>query len=76
MAEVLTPGQLAARKRMTAAEERAFDIKAERHFHSHRELPPGRSFRCWNREKDIQGDEAYRQNYDSIDWKIKSPSRA
>ena len=65
----LTPGQLAARKRMTAAEEKVFDRKAEKHFQSHPELPSGRNFRCWNREKDVQGDAAYRQNYDMIKWK-------
>jgi len=76
MASVLTPGQIAARRSMTAAQERAFDVKAEKHFRSHREFPPGRNFRCWNREKDVQGDEAYRQNYDQIDWSNKSPSWA
>ena len=75
MAGVLTPGQAAARKRMSAVEEKAFDLKAEKHFRSHRELPPGRNFRCWNREKDVQGDEAYRQNYDKINWN-NSPSLA
>ncbi|MBT4876372.1 MAG: hypothetical protein HON48_14345 [Desulfobacula sp.] len=32
---------------MTAAQERAFDIKAEKHFRSQREIPKGRDFR-WN----------------------------
>jgi len=68
MTKQLTPGQIAARKRMTATQEVAFDRKAEKHFRSHRELPPGRNFRCWNREKDVTGDAAYRQNYDQIDW--------
>lgn len=68
MNEKLTPAQIAARKTMTPAEERAFDIKAEKHFASHRELPAGRNFRCWNREKDPIGDAAYRSNYDLIDW--------
>ncbi|MCK9408274.1 MAG: hypothetical protein M0R68_03990 [Bacteroidetes bacterium] len=68
MSKDLTPGQIAARTRMTAAEERAFDVKAEKHFRGHRELPNGRNFRCWNREKDVAGDRAYRANYDQIDW--------
>jgi len=75
MTTTLTPGQIAARKRMTVAEERAFDVRAEKHFQSHRELPAGRNFRCFNRNKDVQGDEAYRQNYDQIDWnkEVNSP---
>ena len=57
---------------MTPAEECAFDAKVEKHFASHRELPAGRNFRCWNREKDVIGDRAYRSNYDLIDWSNKS----
>lgn len=69
MKDNLTPLQRAARRTMTPAQERAFDIQVEKHFASHRELPSGRNFRCWNREKDVVGDAAYRQNYDLIDWK-------
>ena len=51
---------------MTAAQEKAFDAKVEKHFRSHRELPAGRNFTCWNREKNVAGDTEYRQNFDSI----------
>lgn len=60
---------------MTPAQEAAFEAKAEKHFRSHRELPPGRNFRCWNRDKDVIGDRLYRENYDSINWK-SSPAEA
>ena len=52
-------------KGLTAAEEAAFDRKAEKHFKSHRELPSGRNFRCWNRNKDVEGDRKYLANYDA-----------
>ena len=68
MTQQLTPAQIAARRTMTPMQEAAFDKKVEKHFASHRELPPGRNFRCWNREKDVAGDAAYRENYDLIDW--------
>lgn len=58
-------------KNMTAAQEVAFDKAADKHFESHRELPVGRNFRCWNREKDIVGDRNYNENYDQIDWSKK-----
>ena len=60
---------------MTPAQEAAFEAKAEKHFKSHRELPPGRNFRCWNRVKDVIGDQLYREKYDSINWKT-SPAEA
>lgn len=58
---------------MNAAQEAALDAKIEKHFRSHRELPTGRNFRCWNRDKDIVGDKNYRINYDQIDWSAKVP---
>jgi len=58
---------------MNAAQEAAFEAKAEKHFRSHRELPVGRNFRCWNRDKDVTGDRNYRQNYDQINWSEKVP---
>ena len=61
---------------MTPAQEAAFDAKVEKHFRSHRELPSGRNFRCWNRNKDVEGDRNYNQNYDQIDWSINSPAQA
>lgn len=51
---------------MTRQEEAAFEAKAEKHFKGHRELPDGRNFRCWNRDKDVKGDANYRDNYDRI----------
>lgn len=55
---------------MNAAQEAAFEAKAEKHFRSHRELPSGRNFRCWNREKDVDGDRNYSRNYEDIDWTV------
>lgn len=49
-----------------AAAERALDAKLEKHFKHHRELPNGRNFRCWNRDKDVVADRKYRDNFDSI----------
>jgi hypothetical protein len=51
---------------VTPQQEAAFEAKAEKHFRSHRELPAGRNFRCWNRNKDVEGDRRYRENYDRI----------
>lgn len=61
---------------MTPAQEAAFEAKAEKHFRSHRELPSGRNFRCWNRDKDVEGDRRYRENYDRIFKKDTSPAEA
>ena len=51
---------------MTEREEAAFEAKADKHFKSHRELPKGRNFTCWNREKNTKGDKKYRNNFDAI----------
>jgi hypothetical protein len=51
---------------LSAAQEAAFEKKAEKHFKSHRELPAGRNFTCWNRDKDTAADRKYRENFDSI----------
>jgi len=51
---------------LTAAQEAAFEKKAEKHFQSHRELPNGRNFTCWNRDKDVEADRRYRENFDAI----------
>lgn len=51
---------------MTPQQEASFERKAEKHFKSHRELPTKRNFRCWNRDKDVQADRKYRQNFDKI----------
>ena len=61
---------------MTPVQEAAFDAKVEKHFQSHRELPSGRNFRCWNREKDVVGEQLYYDNYDKIDWTVNSPAQA
>lgn len=68
---------------MTPQQEAAFEAKAEKHFRSHRELPNGRNFRCWNRNADPIGDANFRTNFDLIDWKtvevntgVESPSWA
>lgn len=49
-----------------AAAERADDARMDKAFRGHRELPAGRNFRCWNRDKDTVADEKYRNNFDSI----------
>lgn len=51
---------------MTPQQEAAFERKAEKHFRSHRELPVGRNFWAWNRDKDNAADEKFRENFDSI----------
>lgn len=51
---------------MTEAEETAFEARADKHFKSHPELPKGRSFMHWNRDKNTKGDKKYRANFDSI----------
>ena len=53
---------------MTPHQEATLDAKIEKHFRSHRELPNGRNFRCWNRNADPEGDTNFRSNYDQIDW--------
>jgi len=58
---------------MTAAQEKAFDRKAEKYFRSHRELPAGRDFR-WNTYRFDQhqmdngktADENFRDNFDRV----------
>jgi hypothetical protein len=50
---------------LSAAQEAAFERKAEKHFRSHRELPNGKNFRCWNRDADPEADKKYRDNYDA-----------
>jgi len=49
-----------------AAAERALDAKIERSFRSHPEMPNGRNFRCWNRDKDAEADKKYLANFDRI----------
>lgn len=49
-----------------AAIERRDTAIMEKHFRSHRELPAGRNFRCWNREKDVKADRKYRENFDKV----------
>lgn len=51
---------------MTPQEEARFEAQAEKQFRSHRELPNGRNFRCWNRDKDVVADRKYRENFDNI----------
>jgi hypothetical protein len=70
----MTPQQEAA-SRMTPQQEAVFEAKAEKHFRSHRELPVGRNFRCWNRNADPIGDANFRKHYDEI-FKVTSPSQA
>lgn len=38
----------------------------EKFFSSHRELPNGRNFMCFNHEHDPEADQKYRDNFDSI----------
>ena len=39
----------------------------DKHFaNTHKELPWGRNFRCFNREKDVVADRKYRANFDKI----------
>jgi hypothetical protein len=47
------------------AQEAAADKKMEKHFRSHRELPTGRDFRCFQ-EKTPEADQKYRDNFDRI----------
>ena len=56
---------------LSASQEAAFEKKAEKHFRSHRELPNGKNFICWNRDKDVAADKRYHDNYDQIDWSKK-----
>ncbi len=51
---------------MTPAEEAKFDKRADKHFKSHPELPYGKAFNHWNRDKNIEGDKKYRNNFDSV----------
>lgn len=48
---------------MNAQQEATFEKKAENHFKSHRELPNGKNFRCWNRDKDVKADQNYTDNF-------------
>ena len=52
---------------MTAAQEKAFEKKAENHFKSQRELLLGRDFR-WNKPHwhCKQDDQKFRENFDKI----------
>ncbi len=45
--------------------EKSDDIKIEKHFKSHPELPNGRDYR-FNRERDPVGDKNFRNNFDNI----------
>jgi hypothetical protein len=53
-------------KHQKDAVERASDAKMEKHFRSHRELPVGKNFTCWNHEHNPTADEQYRQNFDRL----------
>lgn len=57
---------------MTPQQEAVLDRKIEKHFRSHRELPNGRNFTCWNRERDVEADRRYLTNYDQVFRKNKS----
>ncbi len=50
----------------TAQGEAAFDRAAERHFRSHRELPNGKNFTCWNHTVMPGELIKYKQNFDTI----------
>lgn len=50
---------------MTPHEEAAFEVKAEKHFRSHRELKAGRNFHCWNHVHVPDEDDKYRKNFDA-----------
>jgi hypothetical protein len=53
---------------MTAAQEAAFEKKADAYFRGHRGLPNGRNFRCWNHTPSKGEVDRYRDNYDKIKW--------
>lgn len=53
-------------KQQKDAVERNFEAKAEKHFKSHRELPPGRNVWAWNREHQPEADRKYKENFDRI----------
>ena len=57
---------------MTPQQEAVIEHKIEKHFRSHRELPNGRNFTCWNRERDVEADRKYLANYDQVFRKNKS----
>jgi len=47
--------------------EAADTFAMDKHFaNTHKELPWGRNFRCFNREKDVVADRKYRANFDKI----------
>ena len=46
--------------------ERMTDAQIENHFKSHRELPAGRNFTCWNRQHQPSQDAKYKENFDRI----------
>jgi len=48
------------------AVERSTDAQIERHFKSHKELPPGKNFMCWNKQHDPPAEKKYRDNFDKI----------
>ena len=50
---------------MTEAEEAQFEVKAEKHFNSHRELRNGRNFQMWNHVPIPGENERYRNNFDA-----------
>lgn len=57
---------------MTPEQERVFDAKVEKHFKSHRELPNGKNFLYWNRDRDPVADQKYKDNYDATFRNAKS----
>ena len=47
--------------------EAADTFAMDKYFaNTHKELPWGRNFRCFNREKDVVADRKYRANFDKI----------
>lgn len=53
-------------KQQKDAVERSTDAQIEKHFRSHRELPAGKNFTCWNKEHDPGADQKYRDNFDRV----------
>jgi len=53
-------------KHQKDAIERSTDAQIERHFRSHRELPNGKNFTCWNRQHQPEADQKFKENFDRI----------
>jgi len=50
---------------MTEQEEKVFEAKAEKYFKSHRELPCGRNFLCFQTVSP-ESDKKYKENHSKI----------